>query len=82
MTHIIFPEANRRDYEEVSEDLRAGMIPHFVTTYEQVFDLALTYDESEVSSSPPAAAELEGLGQGVGQEPVMAAAAQSSWRWL
>ena len=38
---VIFPEANRKDYEEVAEDLKEGMTPHFVENYHQVYELAL-----------------------------------------
>jgi len=38
---VIFPEGNRRDYEEVAADLKRGITPHFVSTYEQVYALAL-----------------------------------------
>jgi hypothetical protein len=48
---VIFPEANRRDYEEVSSDLKEGMTPHFVTHYDQIFDLVLGGKEGLNSSS-------------------------------
>lgn len=36
VAHVIFPEGNRRDYEEVAADLKRGVTPHFVSTYDQV----------------------------------------------
>ncbi len=43
--HVIFPEANTRDYDELSDDLKEGFEPHFVSKYEEVLRLALEYDE-------------------------------------
>jgi hypothetical protein len=37
---VIFPLGNKREYEDVPEDLKQGITPHFVDSYEQVFDLA------------------------------------------
>ncbi len=42
--HLVFPEANRRDWEELSEDLRQGLGVHFASSYEQVYKLALDYE--------------------------------------
>ncbi|RMZ56492.1 hypothetical protein APUTEX25_001339 [Auxenochlorella protothecoides] len=44
--HILFPEGNRRDWEELAEDVRAGLEVHFVEEYQQVFDLALPEEGS------------------------------------
>ncbi|KAI8475159.1 MAG: Lon protease C-terminal proteolytic domain-containing protein [Monoraphidium minutum] len=41
VAHVIFPEGNRRDYEEVAADLKAGITPYFVSSYDQVYELAL-----------------------------------------
>ncbi|GAX85453.1 hypothetical protein CEUSTIGMA_g12869.t1 [Chlamydomonas eustigma] len=43
---IVFPEANKRDYDELSEDLRRDLTPYFVSHYEQIFKLALQYDKN------------------------------------
>lgn len=40
ITDVIFPQGNKREYEEVPDDLKHGMTPHFVDSYEQVFALA------------------------------------------
>lgn len=37
---VIFPEGNRKDFEELSEDVRQGLDVHFVRTYEDVFQVA------------------------------------------
>ena len=36
---VILPEANQRDYELLLEHIRAGLTVHFVSRYDQVFDL-------------------------------------------
>ncbi|CAL9219763.1 unnamed protein product, partial [Arabidopsis halleri] len=41
---IIFPEANRRDFEELAENMKEGLEVHFVDEYEKIFDLAFNYD--------------------------------------
>lgn len=50
---MIFPVGNRREYEDVPEDLKAGIAPHFVDSYEQIFTLAFP-DSSSSSSSQQA----------------------------
>ncbi|CAH8301895.1 unnamed protein product [Eruca vesicaria subsp. sativa] len=41
---IIFPEANRRDFEDLEESIKEGLDVHFVEEYEQIFELAFSYD--------------------------------------
>ncbi|XP_056846746.1 lon protease homolog 4, chloroplastic/mitochondrial-like [Raphanus sativus] len=41
---IIFPEANRRDFEDLEESIKEGLDVHFVDEYEQIFKLAFGYD--------------------------------------
>ncbi|KAL0696766.1 hypothetical protein Bca4012_063946 [Brassica carinata] len=41
---IIFPEANRRDFEDLEESVKEGLDVHFVHEYEQIFELAFGYD--------------------------------------
>ncbi|WIA37624.1 hypothetical protein OEZ86_014525 [Tetradesmus obliquus] len=53
VTDVIFPVGNRREYEDVPEDLKAGIAPHFVDSYEQIFTLAFP-DSSSSSSSQQA----------------------------
>ncbi|KAA8536746.1 hypothetical protein F0562_029224 [Nyssa sinensis] len=37
---IIFPSANRRDFDELAPNVKAGLEVHFVDDYSQIFDLA------------------------------------------
>lgn len=37
--HVILPEANRKDFEEIPEKVIHGVTPHFVEDYKQVFNL-------------------------------------------
>ncbi|CAH9087478.1 unnamed protein product [Cuscuta europaea] len=37
---IIFPEANRRDFDELASNVKEGLEVHFVEDYSQIFDLA------------------------------------------
>ena len=36
---IIFPKANRRDYDDLAENLRDGLEAHFAERYEDVFEI-------------------------------------------
>lgn len=40
--HIIFPSSNRRDFEELPAHIKAGLIPHFVRTFEEVIAICFT----------------------------------------
>ncbi|CAH2054931.1 unnamed protein product [Thlaspi arvense] len=40
---IIFPEANRKDFDELPENLKQGLSVHFVDEYEQIFEIAFGY---------------------------------------
>lgn len=40
VTTLIFPEANRRDYEELPQHIRDGLTVHFLKWYDQVLPLA------------------------------------------
>jgi uroporphyrinogen-III synthase len=33
---VVFPEGNKADWEELADDLKAGLTPHFVSTYDEV----------------------------------------------
>ncbi len=37
---IIFPAANRKDFEELPDHIRKGLTPHFVRTFEDVIKIA------------------------------------------
>lgn len=38
--HVIFPEGNRRDWEDLTEDVKEGLAPHFVQDYDEIFKIA------------------------------------------
>ncbi|GFR50901.1 hypothetical protein Agub_g13195 [Astrephomene gubernaculifera] len=38
---VVFPEGNRAEYEELGQELKEGLEPHFVATYDQIYQLAL-----------------------------------------
>eukprot|EP00890_Picochlorum_soloecismus_P006709 jgi/Picsp_1/863/NSC_04351-R1_protein len=38
--HVIFPEGNRRDWEDLTEDVKEGLTPHFVQDYDEIFKIA------------------------------------------
>ncbi|KAK9919965.1 hypothetical protein M0R45_028535 [Rubus argutus] len=41
---IIFPEANRKDFDELAPNVKEGLDVHFVNDYNQIFDLAFSDD--------------------------------------
>ncbi|KAB1200163.1 hypothetical protein CJ030_MR0G007935 [Morella rubra] len=43
---IIFPAANRRDFDELAANVKEGLDVHFVDDYNQIFDIALSYDQN------------------------------------
>jgi Lon-like ATP-dependent protease len=48
VTKVLFPEGNRRDWEELGEDVRAGLEAAFVEEYAQVFELAFEEERDEL----------------------------------
>jgi Lon-like ATP-dependent protease len=44
--HIIFPMGNKRDWEELGEEIRVGLEPHFVEEYKEIYELAFPVEES------------------------------------
>ncbi|XP_042511197.1 lon protease homolog, mitochondrial-like isoform X2 [Macadamia integrifolia] len=42
---IIFPSANRRDFDELSANVKEGLEVHFVDDYSQIFNLAIGGDQ-------------------------------------
>ena len=42
MTCLIFPEANRRDFDELPDYLREGLEVHFASEYADVYDVAFS----------------------------------------
>jgi Lon-like ATP-dependent protease len=47
VTTILFPEGNRRDYDELSDEVKRGIEVHFVSTYDEVYEHALGWDEAK-----------------------------------
>lgn len=45
MKTIIFPAANRRDFDELATNVKEGLEVHFVEDYSQIFDLA--FDDNQ-----------------------------------
>jgi Lon-like ATP-dependent protease len=58
VTDVIFPVGNKREYEDVPEDLKQGIAPHFVDSYEQIF--ALAFPDSSSSSDSSSSQQAEG----------------------
>lgn len=40
MKTLIFPAANRRDFDELAANVKEGLEAHFVDEYSQIFELA------------------------------------------
>ncbi|KAG2492403.1 hypothetical protein HYH03_009349 [Edaphochlamys debaryana] len=38
---VVFPEGNRHEYEDLAPEIKEGVEAHFVSSYDQVYDLAL-----------------------------------------
>lgn len=44
--YIIFPQGNQRDWEELGEEVKAGLEPHFVEEYKQIYELAFVGEDA------------------------------------
>lgn len=44
---IIFPLANKRDFDELAPNVKEGLDVHFVDDYNQIFDLAFSDGQNE-----------------------------------
>ena len=42
---IIFPLANKRDFDELATNVKEGLDVHFVDDYNQIFDIAFGDDQ-------------------------------------
>lgn len=42
---LIFPSANRRDFDELADNVKEGLDVYFVDNYSQIYDLAFNYDQ-------------------------------------
>lgn len=46
---LVFPQANRRDFDELPEYLREGLEAHFVTDYDEIVPLAFPVQQPQLS---------------------------------
>lgn len=44
---LIFPAANRRDFDELASNVKEGLEVHFVDDYNQIFELAFDKKQTE-----------------------------------
>lgn len=79
MTDIVFPLGNKREYEDVPEDLKQGMTPHFVDSYEQVFELAFPEGITQRQGAGSNKQQQESAGAPAGA--AAAAEGSSQWHW-
>lgn len=47
---IIFPAANRRDFDELAPNVKEGLEVHFVDKYSEIYDLAFPSDSQALAS--------------------------------
>ena len=52
---LILPAANRRDFDDLHADVKAGCEVHFVESYQQVFDLV--FDGERVAAAAASRAQ-------------------------
>ncbi len=48
--HIIIPEANRKDWEELADNLKQGITFHFARTYRDVHKIAFPDQQSPMTT--------------------------------
>jgi hypothetical protein len=82
VTDLIFPLGNKREYEDVPEDLKQGMAPHFVDSYEQVFELAFPDGIKQQQQQQQGAGSSNQQQQESAGAPAGAAAAAAGWSSL
>lgn len=44
---IIFPSANKRDFDELAPNVKEGLDVHFVDNYSQIFEIAFRDDSDQ-----------------------------------
>lgn len=44
MKTIIFPSANKKDFDELADNIKEGIEVHFVDTYKEIHELAFGED--------------------------------------
>lgn len=81
VTDVIFPMGNKREYEDVPDDLKQGMTPHFVDSFEQVFELAFPGLESLGGSSASNSQPSTPTAAGPPGDATAAAAAAAGKSW-
>ncbi|CAE7540512.1 unnamed protein product, partial [Symbiodinium pilosum] len=52
---LVFPQANRKDFDELPEYLRDGLTVHFATHYDEVFDIAFKAEDTSKEGNGEAA---------------------------
>lgn len=45
MKTLIFPSANRRDFDELATNVKEGLEVHFVDDYNKIYDLAFNTEQ-------------------------------------
>lgn len=58
---LIFPAANKRDFDELPDHLREGLEVHFARTYAEVFAVAFPEAGTLVAGGPAGEASAERL---------------------
>ena len=48
--HIVIPKQNKRDYDELAENLRTGITAHFAERYDEVYQIAFGEVEGEAAA--------------------------------
>ena len=43
---VILPEGNRKDYDDLQNFIKQNLEVHFVSDYDNVYEIALNYSES------------------------------------
>ena len=43
--HCVHSQANKRDYDELPDNLREGITAHFAERYEEVYEIAFAEDD-------------------------------------
>ncbi len=51
MKRLIFPEGNRKDWEELPDHIKRGLQPHFVAHYKQIFDIVFDGNKNKTKKS-------------------------------
>eukprot|EP00112_Aurelia_sp_Birch-Aquarium-sp1_P005020 Seg1569.10 transcript_id=Seg1569.10/GoldUCD/mRNA.D3Y31 product="Lon protease-like mitochondrial" protein_id=Seg1569.10/GoldUCD/D3Y31 len=47
ITTVILPEGNKKDFDDLQDFIKQNLTVHFVSDYNEVFDIALDYDYAE-----------------------------------